>query len=357
MIDFRYHVVSLVAVFIALAVGIVLGAGPLREGISDTLEGEVSDLRTERTALRSDLEDSQARAQGKDAALALVAERVVAGTLTGSRVAVVQLPGTDRNLTAQVEDGIEAAGGEVALHVELDRSLEEDSSDPQELAEELSTGLDVPDPRAGGEPGLSEVLAAAIHGADGPGAAGTWLAVLDRLDEEGYADIGWRDTTGQAVLDRRPPDAVLVVGGGVVPGAGGTLDPAAQGVIDERLAFVAALARLDTPLVVAAPGSEIRAAETAGGVDPLVQGVRGDRTLRSTASTVDNLESAAGRLSAVLALPWQLDGEPGHFGQGPQSDAAVPAPPPVRFSSRPAPGDEAQVTEPVPDQAPATGAP
>ena len=45
MIDFRYHLVSLVAVFIALAVGIALGAGPLREGISSTLESEVAQLR------------------------------------------------------------------------------------------------------------------------------------------------------------------------------------------------------------------------------------------------------------------------------------------------------------------------
>ena len=29
MIDFRYHIVSIVSIFMALAVGIVLGAGPL----------------------------------------------------------------------------------------------------------------------------------------------------------------------------------------------------------------------------------------------------------------------------------------------------------------------------------------
>ncbi|MDU2059289.1 MAG: copper transporter, partial [Dermabacter sp.] len=37
MIDFRYHLVSLVAVFLALAIGIVLGAGPLRDGVGQTL--------------------------------------------------------------------------------------------------------------------------------------------------------------------------------------------------------------------------------------------------------------------------------------------------------------------------------
>ena len=41
MIDFRYHVVSLVSVFLALAVGIVLGAGPLNEGISTGITDQV----------------------------------------------------------------------------------------------------------------------------------------------------------------------------------------------------------------------------------------------------------------------------------------------------------------------------
>ena len=37
MISYRHHIVSLVAVFLALAVGIVLGGGPLTElGRADT---------------------------------------------------------------------------------------------------------------------------------------------------------------------------------------------------------------------------------------------------------------------------------------------------------------------------------
>ena len=37
MIDFRYHLVSLAAVLIALSIGIVLGAGPLNDNIGSTL--------------------------------------------------------------------------------------------------------------------------------------------------------------------------------------------------------------------------------------------------------------------------------------------------------------------------------
>ena len=41
MIDFRYHLVSIVSIFLALAVGIVLGAGPLQGQIGDTLTAEI----------------------------------------------------------------------------------------------------------------------------------------------------------------------------------------------------------------------------------------------------------------------------------------------------------------------------
>jgi hypothetical protein len=47
VIDFRYHLVSLVSVFLALAVGIVLGAGPLRENLGDQLTKQVDALRKE----------------------------------------------------------------------------------------------------------------------------------------------------------------------------------------------------------------------------------------------------------------------------------------------------------------------
>ena len=58
MIDFRYHIVSLISVFLALAVGIILGAGPLQGAIGDQLTGQVEQLRTERNELRDQLDEA-----------------------------------------------------------------------------------------------------------------------------------------------------------------------------------------------------------------------------------------------------------------------------------------------------------
>ena len=58
MIDFRYHIVSIVSIFLALAVGIVLGAGPLQDQLGNTLTNQVSDLRKQKSELAAELRDA-----------------------------------------------------------------------------------------------------------------------------------------------------------------------------------------------------------------------------------------------------------------------------------------------------------
>lgn len=353
MIDFRYHIVSLVAVFIALAVGIALGAGPLREGISDTLEGEVGQLRTERTELRSELDTAQRHAQGKDEALGVVGDRASASTLSQARVGMVVLPGADRNQVAQLDEAVAAAGGTVSLTVDVDDRF--DRTQPgDEAAATLAGDLaaDLVQVDAGEPPSIASVLGAALAGGDGPGETGAWLATLDRLAAAGYVDLSWDDDGGDSILDRRPPDVLLLVSGGLTTVADGTLDARSEQALAHRAELVGQLAALDAAAIVGASGAEVDAARPGGGVGPLVARIRGERGLRGAISTVDDLESASGRLAAVLALGWELQGEAGHYGFGAQAQAPVPAPPPTRLGEQPAPADGEQATTPVPAPAP-----
>lgn len=357
MIDFRYHLVSLVAVFIALAVGIVLGAGPLREGISDTLEGEVSDLRTERAEVRAEAAEARSRAELLDRALEVIAPRTASSTLTGVRVAVVLLPGADRNLAGQLGQAVDEAGGQVALTVTLQPSWQSATGQEEAtpLLEELAGSLRLPALPEGEGPSLPSVLGAALVGADGPGRTGAWLEALDRLDSEGYLSQAWSEQSETALDDRRPPDAVLVVSGGLSLPDEGDLDEADALALDTRTALVRSIVRLDTPLTVVGTGTVGGAQRPVGGQDPLVVGIRQDRTLRAQTSTVDDAEAAAGRLSTVLALGWEVAGRSGHYGLGPQAEVPMPQPPPVRLVTGVVPGDQEQATEPVPDDPENTG--
>ncbi len=64
LIDFRYHLVSIVSIFLALAVGIVLGAGPLKGELGDTLNKEVAGLRQDKADLNQQLQEANAGIRG-----------------------------------------------------------------------------------------------------------------------------------------------------------------------------------------------------------------------------------------------------------------------------------------------------
>ena len=346
VVDFRYHLVSLVAVFIALAIGIVLGAGPLREGISERLDDEVAELRTERTELRSELDVRSQQAEAKDEAVDLLSPRGVAGTLNGTRVAIVLLPGVDRNHVALLEDRVTDAGGTLALQAEVDPSFESGDTDPEVLGE-LGSRLALPEADDGDGAGPGTVLAATLAGADAQGEVGAWLAAGERLEDEGWLELTWQDAQAP-VTDRRPPEVVLVLGGGL---SAQELDPDDDGAeprLELREELVSGLASLEVPLAVAAAGTESGALAQGGGQDGLVTAIREDGSLRDEVSTVDDLEGASGRAAAVLALAWELQGESEHYGLGEGAQAPVPAPPPLRLTSAPGAGQEPPATEPVP---------
>jgi hypothetical protein len=129
--DFRYHVASLTAVFVALIIGILVGVG---------LSGQGFVTESERTRLEDDIADLQARLESaeqrgdalerSEAAAAAVAGDaypvLVDRRLQGKRVAVVVVGSTDADpsVLADVSRGVTDAGGTVtrmrALRMPLD---------------------------------------------------------------------------------------------------------------------------------------------------------------------------------------------------------------------------------------------
>lgn len=119
MIDFRYHVVSLVSVFVALAVGIVLGAGPLRGQIAEQLSARVDQLGEEKKQLRSDKDIAEAGVKNRDAFTTQVMPVLVTGRLSGRHVVLVSLPGAQNELVDPLSTALKAAGAEITGRVEV----------------------------------------------------------------------------------------------------------------------------------------------------------------------------------------------------------------------------------------------
>src|SRR5262245_51747419 len=111
MFDFRYHVVSLAAVFLALVVGIVVGVGLSGQGIvqeseRENLNNQIVDLNAELESKDSELAQNAAAEQFVTASY----PAVMNGRLAGKRIAVVYVGSPDRTRGA-VEQAITDAGG------------------------------------------------------------------------------------------------------------------------------------------------------------------------------------------------------------------------------------------------------
>jgi hypothetical protein len=113
VIDFRYHALSLVAVFLALGIGIVLGAT-----LGDSLVSEAS--RDVRSSLRGDVieareaaRDSNARLVDRDRALTAAFPHIAGGRLDDKRVAIVSSGALPQDVESNTRAAIKDAGGEV----------------------------------------------------------------------------------------------------------------------------------------------------------------------------------------------------------------------------------------------------
>ena len=95
MIDFRYHLVSIVSIFLALAVGIVLGAGPLQERPRRDAEQPGATLRKEKDVLRSQLELAKAQVDARTSSSRRWRPALTESRLGGRSAVVVTLPGAD----------------------------------------------------------------------------------------------------------------------------------------------------------------------------------------------------------------------------------------------------------------------
>lgn len=310
MIDFRYHIVSIVSIFLALAVGIVLGAGPLQNEIGSTLQGEIAGLRDDKAQLNTELDASRAEIERRDSYLGAVSTRVLAGALEGRTVAVVVLPGADAAVSEAVVEAVGAAGGRVASTTSVTSDWV--STDEDVAATRDRTVTDVATQTAADTQAVNltprDVLLATLLTRSAPaGDSGpddtTARTGLDALAEAGLISLDASDFTR----------AELVV---VAAGVAADGDEAVQEETAQR--WIGLLTALD---------ARSRGAVLAADVDNEADGVSVLATLRdedgagASVSSVDDAAGPVGIASVVFALREQDGGSSGHYGLAPGADA------------------------------------
>lgn len=308
MIDFRYHIVSLIAVFLALAVGVVLGAGPLQGTIGDQLTVQIEQLRQEKEDLRVELERTTQRAGDITVVLDAASQQLLADTLTDVDVAVVAAATAAPAVTEALIARVEQAGGSVVGQVALTARWTDPADAPvrDETADELAGLMVVPPPAetANGQV-LGMGLALALTQRDPMVSEPDFSTVADAA----YATLRDADLLAEVSAPARPADLMLVVAPAPIPDA----EPDAS-VLGIHVATITGLA--DAPTVVA--GTDTMAAD-------LLDAIRTDPEAAAAVSTVDGVDLVSGQVTVPLALAALHRGAGvDHYGTAENADTVLP---------------------------------
>ena len=301
MIDFRYHLISLITVILALALGILAGSGFLGGPLLARLNREVKGLHADNNRLQAEIGKLDDQIDQGDAFASAVAPTLTRGKLAGEEIVVVRLARTDDRVVEGTREALLDAGAQLITEVTLtDKFALENAPARDELA--LIVGSVIGEDAELIEEAASligERAASAASDAsrtDSPSggvAQQRFESLMGDLEEAGFLS---HDTT-EAGPSISPGSAFVVMGGSV------DRPPFPPGPLVTALSE--GLASRNAPTIVV-EGSQSRWG--------LVLSIRDDIEARTGVATVDNAETVPGRVAAVLGLDRAIAGEVGHFG-------------------------------------------
>jgi hypothetical protein len=347
VIDFRYHLVSIVAVFLALAVGIVLGSTELRGAALSALDRTSSSLSSKLDAANNENSALQQQVQG-DRQFASAAEPVLLkNLLSGNKVVIVTVPGAPGSVVNGLRTGLADAGATVSGQVALSAKFADTSASNESLLSQLTqqaTPSSLTLTNGSPQQQAAQVLAAALVSKNSNSGSGTSKSGTGgnagngkpgnaNGNGSGGGSISSQDaqtivssfSAGQFISVTGHPTTGATLAVIVTPATApqdGNSDPVNQAVV----ALAQEFGQASQATVVAGasagsgPGSAISSVRSSGATN--------------NASTVDNADSVVGQIVAVQALEQQMNGhKPGSFGTQSNANSAGPSPAPTPSAS------------------------
>jgi Copper transport outer membrane protein, MctB len=355
VIDFRYHVVSIVAVFLALAIGIVLGSTELQGPAYNILNQTTAKLQGELDQARTQLSASQAQASADEAYAQAVEPAVLRDLLSGQRLLIVTEPGAQASVVSGISTAATDAGatvtGQIALQPKFfDTSdttrdslnqttmdvaqtagitLSSSESFQQQAAQVIASELLVKSAAAGGSGQASNGQATPSQSSSGqatPSQSSSGQATPSQSSSDqgtnaqtmlsAYASTGFLNTSGQPAT---PATLVVVVTPQTAP-ADGTADQLGQ-----------VLVPLVTELAAESSATVVAGSSGGSGSGSPIAVVRSNN-VSNQVSTVDDADFTSGQTVTMQALAALFEGGKaasyGFTGNGASAVAPSPAPTP-----------------------------
>ncbi|GAA4891725.1 copper transport outer membrane protein MctB [Stackebrandtia albiflava] len=304
MINFRYHLVSVTAVFLALAIGLVLGTTALNGPTLEVMSETVATLRDDNATLRDQVLELETNAANEQDFATAVAPSALAGTLEEQHVLVLSAAAADPAHVQGITDMLAYSGAENAGQLTFTDTFFDPGNSDQlvDLVAELTPeNVDPPNNNDGVE--SAGALLAAVLLAEGSATVDDRAAVIEALER-------LQMVTEDVELAERAT-AVIVVTGKPYAGTDAT------GQNTNVVTFLDQFGQAG-PVVCAAP--------TIAGEGNVVASIMADQTLAETISTVDNAAGPEGQLATIMALPERIAGTAGHYGTGDSATSLVPQP-------------------------------
>jgi hypothetical protein len=305
VIPFRYLVVSLAMVILALAAGILLGGTVIDPALQSKLTEQVQALDTKINGYRNqvgDLENVMGRWERYGE---LTLKGLVAGRLTGAPVVIVVDQNVDPSASQEARQVLTDAGAVLVGVIEVLPSMAlTDGGDRSSLAGVL--GLDPNDPPNDLTAQAAQALANRLEGL-----APTQDDLLTTLSDAGFIALPQLGANGVAGI-AGPKEGIVVLAGGPKPPS---VDPAQF------------LIPLMTALDGASSPAPIVAAEPTDTVPTFIQLVR-QSDLAGRVSTVDDLDQVFGRFALAVAMHDQIAAPGQGTDYGVKAGARAPFPSP-----------------------------
>ena len=330
MIDFRYHLVSIVAVFLALGLGLLVGATALQP---TALGGLIRLSQQERKQIDSALATNRQLSRqiaSNDQFAQSVAPQLLDQLLAGERVVVVEAPGASGQVISGVDQALAQSGAAVSGHVQLQNKFFDTSPSTEQQLSQLAQQFAPPGASLQGSPvaQASQVIASAILTKDGPG----------------QPVAGQRDSASAALLSGFGAEGFLAVNG--QPDARATLavvitpdTPQSTSISNPQSQRLVTLAQ---QLNLAGQGTVVAGSVDGSGPGSVIDVMRnGGRA--GHLSSVDNANHTIGQIVVAQALAEQLRGVSGSYGATSSAASAAPSPAPTPSASvQSAPGQSSR---------------
>ena len=308
MINFRYHLVSLTAIFLALGLGLAMGASLVDQALVTQLEEQLRAVGTRADDVAETNDHLDRQLGSWDSFAEQAGDRLVAGRLAGVPVVMVSFAGVNGDVIGRLEGSVRAAGASVPAEVMFTtRFALGDEAATAELAALVEAGSTAP----------TEVQAEAARRV-----AEAWAgrARPDLISDLVAADF--LEVTGEPGA---APPAIAEIGARFLVLSSQDVD-----IPNETVAvpLVAAMAELSLPVVAAdisrADDDPPPEGEEERDPAPFVGPLREEEQIRGRVSTVDHAAGFRGRTAVVLALAELSDAQVGQYGTGRGAERFLP---------------------------------